>query len=94
MCAQSCLTLWDSMDRRLPGSSSMECSRKKYWRRLPFPSPGDHHDSGIEPASPQLAGRFFTTEPPGEKVDENVLVYFFMIFYIKLFQNKKFKMKE
>ena len=33
---------------------------------LPFPIPGDLRRSGIRPASPALAGRFFTTEPPGE----------------------------
>ena len=26
----------------------------------------DHSGSGIEPISPPLAGRFFTTEPPGK----------------------------
>ena len=31
---------------------------------LPFPSPGDLPDPGIKPASPALAGGFFTTEPP------------------------------
>ena len=36
---------------------------KKYWRRLPFPPPGDLPDTGIEPASPALAGRSFTSEP-------------------------------
>ena len=30
---------------------------------LPFPSPGDLPNPGIKPASPALAGRFFTTEP-------------------------------
>ena len=33
---------------------------------LPFPSPGDLPDPGIKPVSPALAGRFFTTEPPGK----------------------------
>ena len=32
---------------------------------LPFPSSGDVPDSGIEPLSPALPGRFFTTAPPG-----------------------------
>ena len=35
---------------------------------LPFPPPGDLPGPGIEPAFPvsfALAGRFFTTEPPG-----------------------------
>ena len=38
--------------------------RQKYWSRLQFPSPGDLTDPGIEPMSPALAGRFFTTDPP------------------------------
>ena len=39
-------------------------SRQEYWNGLPCPSPGDLPDPGIEPMSPALAGRFFTTEPP------------------------------
>ena len=49
-------------------SLSMEFSRQEYWRRFPFPTPGDLPDPGIEPASPlasALAGGFFTTVPPG-----------------------------
>ena len=45
----------------------MESSRQEYWSGLPFPSPGDLPDPGIELASPGslvLTGRFFTTEPP------------------------------
>ena len=38
--------------------------RQEYWSGLP--SPEDLPDSGINPASPVLAGRFFTTEPPGK----------------------------
>ena len=43
-------------------------SRQEYRSGLPFRPPGDLPDPGIEPASPEslaLAGRFFTTEPPG-----------------------------
>ena len=43
--------------------------KKEYWSGLPFPTPGDLSNSGIEPASlasPALAGRFFTTVPPGK----------------------------
>ena len=43
---------------------SMGFPRQGYWSGLPFPSPGDLSGPGIEPASPALAGRFFTTEPP------------------------------
>ena len=45
----------------------MGFSRQEYWSGLPFPSPGDLPNAGIEPmspASPALAGKFFTTEPP------------------------------
>ena len=47
---------------------SMGFPRQECWSGLPFPPPGDLPDPGIEPvspASPALAGRFFTTEPPG-----------------------------
>ena len=44
---------------------SMGCPRQEYWTGLPFPSPGDLSDPGIEPRSPALAGRFFTAETPG-----------------------------
>ena len=36
---------------------------QEYWNGLPFPSPGDLSNPGIKPASPPLAGRFFTIEP-------------------------------
>ena len=45
-------------------SLSTEFSREEYWSGLPFPSPGDLPDLGIEPVSlmsPVLAGRLFTT---------------------------------
>jgi len=48
------------MDYRPPGSSVVGFSRQKYWSGLPFPSPGDLPNPGIERASPALAGRFFT----------------------------------
>ena len=38
--------------------------KEEYWSELPFPFPGDPPDSGIEPVSPALAGRLYTTEPP------------------------------
>ena len=38
---------------------------QEYWSGLPFPSPADLPRPGTGPASPALAGRFFTTEPPG-----------------------------
>ena len=44
----------------------MEFSRQEYWSGLPFPPPGDLPDPGVEPTSPALIGRFFTTEQQGE----------------------------
>ena len=52
---------------------SMEFSRQDYWNWLPFPPPGDLPNPGIEPmslASLALAGRFFTTAPPGKPAME------------------------
>ena len=45
-------------------------SRQKYWSELPHPPPGDLPNPGTDPmypASPALAGRFFTIEPPGKE---------------------------
>ena len=47
--AQSCLTLCDRMDCSPPGLPlSMEVSKQEYWSGLPFPSPGDLPDPGME----------------------------------------------
>ena len=57
----------------------MDFSRQEYLSRLPFPSPADLPDPRIEPSSPAvpvLAGRFFTTEPPGKPI-----LYPFLIKY-------------
>ena len=60
-CVQLCVIPW-TVAHKAP--LSMRFSRQEYWSRLPFPSPGDIPDPEIKPASPALAGRFFTTEPP------------------------------
>ena len=51
--------------------------RKECQSGLPFPSPGDLPDPGIESAFPELEGRFFTAEPPGKtqnKLQEDLIV--------------------
>ena len=56
------------MDCSPPGSSVHEFSRLEYWSGLPFPSPGDLPDLGIEPGSLlslALAGGFFTSSRLG-----------------------------
>ena len=72
---------------------SMGFSRQEYWSGLPFPSPGDLPDPGIEPvslASPALAGRFLTTRATREpnimkmiwcKESENKLLLVFKSFF-------------
>jgi len=46
-------------------SPSMGFSRQEYWSGLPFPSPGDLPNPGIEPRSPTLEADALTSEPPG-----------------------------
>ena len=52
--AQWCLTLCDPVDVATQVPLSMEFSRHEYWSGLPFPSPGDLPDPGIEPGSSTL----------------------------------------
>ena len=58
---QLCPTLCDPMDCSLP---SMGFSRQEYWSGLPFPSPGDLPNPGIEPRSPVLQADSLPAEPP------------------------------
>ena len=52
--AQSCPTLCYPMTIAYQASPSMGLSRQEYWSGLPFPSPEDLPNSGIEPRSPAL----------------------------------------
>ena len=67
LCAQvfqSCPALSDHTDCSQPGFSVLGFSRQEYRSGLPFPSPGNLPDPGIEPVSLKsaaLSGRFFTT---------------------------------
>ena len=73
------------------GPLSMGFSRQEYWSGLPFPPPRNLPDPGIKPlsfASPALAGKFFTTEPPGKpcvnviETNSFSFVFFFTHMYI------------
>ena len=64
--AQLCPTLSDPMDCSLPGYSAHRISQARVLERVAIYFSRDLPDTGIEPMSPALAGRFFTTEPPGE----------------------------
>ena len=67
--AQSCLTLCDPIDYsplHLQALGSMGFSRQKYWSGLPFPSPGDLPDPGVESGFPTLQADSLPSEPVGE----------------------------
>ena len=51
---QSYLTLVNPWTVACQAPVSMKFSRQEYWRGLPFPSPEDLPDPGIEPRSPAL----------------------------------------
>ena len=80
--AQLCLTLCDPMDYSLQSSSAhgifqarvLECG-------LPFPSPGDLPDQGIEPRSPALQADTLLSEPPGKPCHQSTTFYIFIFSY-------------
>ena len=61
-----------------PAPLFMEFPGQDSWSGLPFPSLGGLPNSRIKPPFPALAGRFFTTEPPGKP-------NYFTTFYYYLF---------
>ena len=70
---QSCPTLCDPVDCSSghPLCDPVDCSppgssRRRYWSRLSFPSPGGFPNPGIKPRSPTLEADALTSEPPGE----------------------------
>ena len=80
--AQLCQALYNSVDCSPPSSSAQEIlqarilewgekKKKKgywggYWGGLPFPSPGDLPNPGIEARSPALQADSLSAEPPGK----------------------------
>ena len=61
--AQSYPTLCKLMDCSPPNSSVQGILRKECWSGLPFPSPGDLPNPGIEPGSPIWQADSLPTEP-------------------------------
>ena len=64
--AKLCLTLMIPMGYSPPGSSVHWISQTKILEWLPFPSPGDLPDPGIEPGSPALQADSLLTELRGK----------------------------
>ena len=60
-CVRLFVTLWTVAYQAPP---SMGSSRQEYWSGLPFPSPGDLPDPGIELGSPALQADALFSEPP------------------------------
>ena len=73
-----CLTLCDPTDCSPPGSSVHGISQARILEWVPFPSPGDLPDPGIEPTY-ALAGGFFTTEPPRKPILFSTLLFLIII---------------
>ena len=70
--AQSYLTVCDPWTVAHQAFPSMGFSRQEYWSGLPFPSPGDLLDPGIEPRSPILQADTLTSAPPGKPLNTRI----------------------
>ena len=66
--AQSCLTLCDSMDYSLPGSSVHGILQARVLEWVAIPSSRRSSQPGTEPGSPALQADFFPSEPPGKPI--------------------------
>ena len=65
VCAQSWPTLLTPWTVAFQAPLSVGFPRQEYWSGLPFPSPGDLSDPGIQPGSPTLQADYLPSEPPG-----------------------------
>ena len=63
---KSCLAVCNPMDCSLPGTSVHGILQARILEWLPFPSPGDLPDTGIEPGSPALQVDSLPTELQGK----------------------------
>ena len=81
---ESCPTLLQSQ-----APLSLEFSRQEYWSGLPFPSPGDLPDPGIEPTSPALAGGFFTIWATGKPAVHLSYIQFSFVQYTPITLDRK-----
>ena len=55
-------------------SSDHGILQQEYWSGLPFPSPGDLLDPGVEPRSPALQADCLPSEPPGKPPNPYMLL--------------------
>ena len=66
LAAKLCPTLATPWTVACQTAQSVVFSRQEYWSGLPFPSPGDLPDPGIEPQSPALQADSLLTELQGK----------------------------
>ena len=64
---------------------SLEFSRQEYWSELPFPSPEDLPNPGIEPRSPALQADSLPSEPSGKP--HTITRYYIYIYHVIFFIN-------
>ena len=66
--AKSCTTFCNPGECNRQAPPSMGFPRQEYWSGLPFPSPRDLPDPGIEPRSPALQADALPSDPPGKPI--------------------------
>ena len=71
-------TLWTVAHQARP---SIGFSRQENWSGLPFPSPGDLPNPGIEPRSPELQADALTSETPGKPTECQLYFKYFINFH-------------
>ena len=80
-------TPWTAVHQTL---LSMGFPRQEYLSELPFPPLGNLPEPGIKPASPALAGRFFTTGTTSEALLSYPMVTNIKLPNLSIFQQGKF----
>ena len=83
--AKSCPTLCDPIDYSQSGSSVHGIFQARNWSGLPFPSPGDLPNPGIEPRSPALQADALPSEPPGKPISLYTSIQLFQHHLLKMF---------
>ena len=68
---KSCLPLVNPWIVPCQAPPSMGFPKQEYWSGLPFPSPGDLPDPGMEPRSPALQADSLLSEPPGKPLNHH-----------------------
>ena len=76
---QLCLTVCNPMNSSPSGSPTMEFSKQEYWSGLPFPSPGDLPNPGIEPGLSALQADSLPVEPPGKSKYKIYFIYIYIL---------------